>query len=266
MTSLPNSKAYPANKALQGFFEELTVSLPKKESNESPSACVQLEEAISAKISQAERLLAKTNIINNLLLDSSARALNEDSESSSFATKLGCKEQVKTSMPATKVRRKICELIENKQLRNLEISLKDSLSNKFQVLLCGISNMNIAIPLVELGGIHQISTLSHTAKQAKWCAGVFLKDSEKYTCIDARAWLRPSKLDDEPIGDYKFGLQLGKTSFLLCCNSIDDTIELSKDDINWRENQNNQPWLAGLITKEMCALIDGAHMVQDVLK
>lgn len=266
MTNLQNNKSNAGNKALQGFFDELTVPLPQKALNKSPKVSTHLDEPINAKISQAERLLAKANIINDLLLGSSVKALNEELVSYSPPAKLIGKEQQKFTPGAIKVSKEISEAIENEQLRNLEITLKDSLPNKFQVLLCEVSNIKIAIPLVELGGIHQISTLSQTVKQAKWCAGVFLKDSEKYTCIDASAWLMPPKLDDGPVGDYKFGLQLGRTSFLLCCNSIEDTVELSKDDINWRENPNTKPWLAGLITKEMCALIDGAHMVQDVLK
>jgi purine-binding chemotaxis protein CheW len=266
MTNFQSNKAYPANKALQGFFDELTVPQHQSESNKSPRVDAKLDEPINEEISQAERLFAKASLLNDLLLGSSAKALNDELGSYTSAEKLKCTEQQKNSTRAIKVSGEVSEAIENEQLRNLDISLKDSLSNKFQVLLCGIANMKIAIPLVELGGIHQISTLSQAAKQAKWCAGVFLKDNEKYTCIDASAWMKPNKFNNDSVNDHKFGLQLGKTSFLLCCNSIEDTVELSKDDINWRENPNSQPWLAGLITKEMCALIDGAHMVQDVLK
>lgn len=268
MTNSHNNKAYSANTALQCFFDELTIPQNQSESIKSDKACDQMDEQIIAKISQAERLLSKANIINDLILGSNTKTLEGNLASHHSATKLSIYEQEKlgTAEIERKVNEECCDLIEIEQLRNLQKSLKDSLSNKFQVLLCEISSMKIAIPLVELGGIHQIPAISQVAKQAKWCAGVLINDSGNYTCIDASAWLKPYKADNNSVDDYKFGLQLGKTSFLLCCNSIKDTVELCKDDVKWRDNLSTQPWLAGLVKKEMCALIDGAYMVQDVLK
>ena len=268
MTNSQHNKIYPADKALQYFFDELTNPQTQIESNISAKASALMDDQSFAEISQAERLLSKTNILNDLLLGSSTKTFKEKVEPFKPAEKLiGKKQQNIGTAPLDEiVKDKFIDDIGNEQIRNLEESLKGSLSNKFQVLLCEISSIKIAIPLVELGGIHQISELSQVAQQAYWCAGVLVKDNRNYTCIDACAWLKPHKLINDPVDSYKYGLQLGKTSFLLCCNSIKDTVELSKDDINWRENLHTQPWLAGLVRTEMCALIDGAHMVQNVLK
>lgn len=152
------------------------------------------------------------------------------------------------------------------QMRSVSISLKDSLPNRFQVLLCEIAHVTIAIPLVELGGIHKLSKISALAKQPNWCLGLLVKGNDKFTCIDALTWLLgPQYAEKAQTRNYQFGVQLGKSPYLLCCDNVSTTIEVCKDDIKWRENTQKRPWLQGMLKERMCALIDGAHMVNDVL-
>lgn len=277
MTSSQKNKDYPANKALRHFFDDLTQSKIPTMSEKGTHLESKSDEQLIAKISQAERLLAKANTINDLLSDTVLEPSGENAELlASKSLKIVPDDEVNrlkqqkssATVNENKENLEFAETYSKGQTRSLTISLKDSLSNQFKVLLFKIANMTIAIPLVELGGIHKISKISKVAKQPSWCKGIMVKGTEKFTCVDASSWLIPHKYDDgnDTVNECKFGVQLGKTSFLLCCNSISETVELSKDDVKWRENTSTKPWLAGLVKKEMCALMDGAQMVQDVLK
>jgi purine-binding chemotaxis protein CheW len=42
----------------------------------------------------------------------------------------------------------------------------------------------------------------------------------------------------------------------LACDEIGDVIWLSADDVKWRQNKRQRPWLAGTAIQQMCALID----------
>jgi purine-binding chemotaxis protein CheW len=277
MTNLQKNKDYPANKALRHFFDDLTQSKISSMPEEGAQSVSKIDEQLVAKISQAQRLLAKAGTINDLLLDAVLEPRDDNAEQlESKSSKIVPVDKVNNleqqNNGATENENKenieIAETYSKGQTRSLTISLKDSLSNRFQVLLFKVANLTIAIPLVELGGIHQISKITKLAKQPNWCKGIMVKGTEKFTCVDASYWLIPHKYasgNDAP-NECEFGVQLGKTPFLLCCNSISETVELSKGDVKWRESTSTRPWLAGLLKKEMCALIDGAQMVQDVLK
>ncbi|MFT6268446.1 MAG: chemotaxis signal transduction protein [Alphaproteobacteria bacterium] len=298
MANVPKSSESPANKALQHYFNDLispqTTPLPEPNS----AGYVPPDDSMQEKVSQAERLLAKANSVANLLTDSDLEPMNISAQASAS-------EPIKTKLPTPVIHFHPADVVDihlasaeilnssvnnneknatvdkenrvnadtyntqsnnNGQTRHLAISLKDSLPNRFQVLLCDIANVTIAIPLVELGGIHQLTQISSIAKQPSWCMGIFIKGNDKFTCIDASAWLVPKKYAaTKQNSEYKYAVQLGKTPYVLCCNSISTTVEVCKDDIKWRDNTTNRPWLSGLLKERMCALIDGAQMVQDVL-
>ncbi len=147
-------------------------------------------------------------------------------------------------------------------------SLLDSLPERFQVLLCEVAGLNIAIPLLELGGIHKLTKISPIAGKPAWFKGILIKGDEKYNCIDAAKWIMPERYTPEMAEtiNYKFAIQLGKTPFVLCCESIHTTLDLTKTDVKWLNQEKKRPWLAGLIKEKMCALIDGTKMIELVLQ
>jgi chemotaxis signal transduction protein len=289
----------PANKALQHYFDDLTSLKPAHLPLPNSADFVPQEAQIQHKISHAERLLAKASCLTNLLTGSAHESINTISQVSVpelIESKLTpqiidvrpTEEGEIQSASTTSINNDISDGEKNTtldkekrvnadtyntqgnnngQTRNLSISLKDSLPNRFQVLLCDIANVTIAIPLIELGGIHQLTQISSIAKQPSWCKGILIKGSDKFTCIDAAAWLVPKRYAATKLHcEYKFAVQIGKSPYVLCCNSVSATLDLCKDDIKWRDNTTNRPWLSGLLKEKMCALIDGAQMLQGVLK
>jgi purine-binding chemotaxis protein CheW len=263
-TSKTAEYSYPSNQALQHYFDELMCEEPAAVLPEKPLDFEPVDEHTQFKISQADRLLAKASSIANLLTDE-PQCLFQPSASPTHALN----DQINQTV--NKVNSADADITytsaNNEDLtRDISISLKDSLSSRFQVLLFGIANVTIAIPLVELGGIYEVTKISPIAKQPSWCNGILVKGNDKFICVDASAWLVSSQyVKTQQDKEYKFVLQLGKSPYVLCCNTISTTVDLAKEDIKWREDTKNRPWLSGLLKERMCALIDGARMIEDVL-
>lgn len=267
---LPSS-SFPANKALQHYFDDLSgvphVSLSLDCAAPLTSALLNNDsQSLAKKITQAERLLAQANCIEDISLESLSDPIESDKRS------LQIKHDSNKNVSGDKEKQifadnNTLESDHNDQIRSTAISLKDSLPNQFAVLLCNIANITVAIPLVELGGIHKISKLSTIAGQPSWSKGMLIKGDDKFTCIDASAWIQTASHKGSAQNiEYKYALQLGKTPYALCCNSISTTVDISKDEINWRDNSHTRRWLTGLLKQRMCALIDGAQMLQEVLE
>lgn len=278
MTNTAKVRDFPANKALRCYLEDLIspaatqVSAPETKTSRAQRSKVQpalnlnqdndfalLDDSIQSKISQAERLIVKANQSLTLAAEPSCEIVDTQ------------KEPLEKSLSIDKVNTASADIntigtSAKSKTRDISIALKESLDNRFQVLLCEIANVTIAIPLVELGGIHKLTKISSMAQQPSWCKGILIKGKEKFTCIDVGPWLIPTTSNYVgEASEYKFAVQLGKSPYVLCCNSISSTVDLVKDDVKWREHPSVRPWLAGLLKERMCALIDGAHMVQEVL-
>jgi purine-binding chemotaxis protein CheW len=287
MTKNVSAADFPANKALQHYFDDLSgapqVSLSSNTPAPARSALLaihgegvnqpiaqakaqQITNHTTQKIALAERLLAQANCIEDIPLEPSAKpiAFTERSVQVEQANNKNVGDDKEKPIFADN---NTIEVDHTARIRNTAISLKDSLPTRFAVLLCDIANMTVAIPLVELGGIHKISKLSTIAGQPSWSKGMLIKGDDKFTCIDASAWIQSDgKTRGATCIEYKYALQLGKTPYALCCNSISSTVDISKDEVTWRDNADTRRWLSGLLKQEMCALIDGAQMLQEVLE
>jgi len=153
------------------------------------------------------------------------------------------------------------EVENNKEamVRKPELSkLQDRLDKNFQALFFDVAGMTLAVPLVELGGIHQITNISHIIGKPAWFKGVMIKGAETFSCVDSAQWIMPKPIDI----DYNYLVMLGKTPWGLMCEALINTQELSQDEVKWRTDTTKRPWLAGMVKEKMCALIDVANFVQ----
>ncbi|MFQ3207602.1 MAG: purine-binding chemotaxis protein CheW [Glaciecola sp.] len=144
------------------------------------------------------------------------------------------------------------------------ISLQDSLGERFQALFFEVAGLTLAVPLIELGGIHEITKIAPIIGKPDWFMGVMLKNEDKFNVVDSARWVMPEKYDDEMAENlnYQFLINLGKTSWVLTCEKLINTVELNKSDVKWRTNTGKRPWLAGMVKERMCALINVAELVE----
>jgi purine-binding chemotaxis protein CheW len=144
------------------------------------------------------------------------------------------------------------------------ISLQDSLDERFQALFFEVAGLTLAVPLIELGGIHEITKIAPMIGKPDWFMGVMLKNEDKFNVVDSARWVMPEKYNDEMAEtlNYQFLINLGKTPWGLTCERLINTVELNKSDVKWRTNTGKRPWLAGMVKERMCALINVAELVK----
>jgi len=153
--------------------------------------------------------------------------------------------------------------IVNTGIKTEPTSLRDRLPNRFQALLFEVDGLQLAIPLIELGGIFQMQTLNKIPGKPRWLMGMLVKSEMNYQCVNTALWMAPEKYSESQAEQlaYRYAVQLGKTAWVLACSNVQSTHELNYDDIQWRDQGKKRPWLAGMIKQKMCALIDANQLI-----
>ncbi|MGP9801412.1 chemotaxis protein CheW [Rheinheimera sp. NSM] len=141
--------------------------------------------------------------------------------------------------------------------------VKDYRQGRFQALFFDVAGLKVAVPLKELGGIHQLGNVSSLIGKPDWFKGVMLYREQKINIVDTARWVMPEKYDQtlQQKLNYQYVIMLGNSNWGLCCETLINTYVLEQDDVKWREAEGKRPWMAGLIKQHMCVLIDVDAMI-----
>lgn len=134
----------------------------------------------------------------------------------------------------------------------------------FQAMFFDVAGLMIAVPLIELGGIHNNDKTTSLMGKPDWFKGVMLRRDEKINVVDTALWVMPEKCNETLISalNYKYIIMLSDSSWGLTAEKLVDTVTLKQEDVKWLDTPNKRPWLAGLVKNRMCALLD----VQSLIK
>lgn len=145
----------------------------------------------------------------------------------------------------------------------VKAELKDYRQGRFQALFFDVAGLKVAVPLKELGGIHQLGKVSSLFGKPEWFKGVMMYREQKINTVDTARWVMPEKYDQnlQQTLNYQYVIMLGASNWGLCCENLVNTYVLEQDDVKWRESEGKRPWMAGLIKKHMCVLIDVDAMI-----
>lgn len=134
----------------------------------------------------------------------------------------------------------------------------------FQALLFKVAGLTVAVPLQELGGIHNLTKLNSLFGKPNWFMGVMVSREEKLNVVDTAKWVMPEKINEklEESINYQYLIMLGESKWGLACESLVNTVTLEQEDVRWRENQGKRPWLAGLVKEKMCAMMDVDNLIE----
>lgn len=164
----------------------------------------------------------------------------------------------------------IAKVLENKVEKKLVICetpkevFKPIIPTKeFQVLLFEVAGMTLAVPLTELGGIHQIESINPLFGKPAWFKGVLLHRDEKYNVVDTAKWVMSEKLSEKLAEStkYQYLIVLGESGWGLGCESLIATETLLPDEVKWRNVEGSRPWLSGMVKKKMCALVNVQQLI-----
>lgn len=133
----------------------------------------------------------------------------------------------------------------------------------FQALFFSVAGLKIAVPLTELGGIHELGTISNLPGKADWFKGIMLHRTQKIQLVDTARWVMPEKYTATLATElnYQYVIMLGTSNWGLCCELLIDTISLEPEQIKWRGQEGKRPWMAGLIKEQKCVLVDVDELV-----
>ncbi|KKO48205.1 chemotaxis protein CheW [Arsukibacterium sp. MJ3] len=133
----------------------------------------------------------------------------------------------------------------------------------FQALFFSVAGLTLALPLKELGGIHQLTEINSLFGKPAWFKGVMLYRQQKISVVDSARWVMPEKYEQNLLEsiNYQYVIMLGTSNWGLACETLINTVTLQQEDVKWREIDGKRPWMAGLIKKHMCVLVDVDAMI-----
>lgn len=117
-----------------------------------------------------------------------------------------------------------------------------------------------AVPLTELGGIHQTEVVNSLFGKPDWYLGIMQHREQKLSVVDTAQWVMPEQNMGEI--DYKYQIQLSESNWVLGCESLHGTETLNSNDIKWRSTPGSRPWLAGMVKSRMCVLLHVTEMIK----
>ncbi len=123
---------------------------------------------------------------------------------------------------------------------------------EFQALFFVVSGVTFAVPLTQLGGIHQLAKVNTLFGKPNWFAGVMTQRESQLNVVDTTRWIMPGK---EPAEPYQYLVMLGNSVWGLACHQLIGTELLLRERIQWRSSAGHRPWLAGMVKEKMCALL-----------
>jgi len=134
----------------------------------------------------------------------------------------------------------------------------------FQAMFFEVAGLTIAVPLIELGGIHKVDKTNSLMGKPDWFKGVMLYRDEKINVVDTALWVMPEKCDETLKNslNYQYIIMLNDSPWGLMAEHLVDTVVLSQDEVKWLEPNGRRPWLAGLVKEKMCALLNVSALIQ----
>ncbi|XPF96153.1 chemotaxis protein CheW [Colwellia sp. RE-S-Sl-9] len=134
----------------------------------------------------------------------------------------------------------------------------------FQAMFFDVAGLTVAVPLVELGGIHNVNKITSLMGKPKWFEGVMIHREEKINVVDTALWVMPEKYNEELKNalNYQYVIMLSNSRWGLLAETLVDTVTLMPEDVKWLNSSSKRPWLAGLVKNRMCALLEVESLIQ----
>ncbi|GAA4874592.1 chemotaxis protein CheW [Ferrimonas pelagia] len=145
-------------------------------------------------------------------------------------------------------------------LRPVAEDWRAQLDSEFPCLYFKVAGLTLAVPLQLLGGIKRVASRSKLPGQPSWMLGVQTERDERYYVVDSARWLMPDRSAAET-PDYQYLVQLGDSRWTLACEALVNAEPLSKDEVNWRKPEDKRRYLAGVVRKRMCVVLDVPELV-----
>lgn len=131
---------------------------------------------------------------------------------------------------------------------------------EFQTLFFIVQGVRYAVPLIDLGAIIECKKVTQIFGKPSWYMGITDVRGRKLNIVDTLRWVVPT-INESP-EMYPYLVSLSNSDWSLGCNELEGNRTISRDQVNWRKTAGTRPWLAGIVKKEMCALLHVDELIR----
>ncbi|MBS7724790.1 chemotaxis protein CheW [Pseudomonas lalucatii] len=134
----------------------------------------------------------------------------------------------------------------------------------FECLLFDVAGLTLAVPLVCLGSIYPLagSELTPLFGQPDWFLGILPCQAGNLKVLDTARWVMPDRYRDDFREGLQYVISVEGYEWGLAVHQVSRSIRLDPDEIKWRSQRSQRPWLAGTVIEHMCALLDVAALAE----
>ena len=229
-----------SNKIMKNYLSELLTDVAEEQ-----KSVIELEK--QAKDKQLESLLDKVNIAKQ---DNAAMPLSRHPH--------------EDRAPETVDDLQIAPIKTRKSKASGQATVKSVNRDSFQAMFFEVAGLTVAVPLIELGGIHHIEKTNTLMGKPNWYKGVMVHREQNINVVDTALWVMPEKCNEELINNikYQYVIMLNDSDWGLAAEHLVDTVTLNHEDVKWLDNPSKRKWLAGLVKDKMCALLDVDSLIE----
>ena len=185
---------------------------------------------------------------------------------------------VEVTLPAPAVTPQ--KFAQTSEVSNAEVSLKDDLKEgastgvvpilanqwnengrpewaqeSFDILLLEVNGLQLAVPLMTLGQIHEIDDeITPLFGQSDWFMGLQKTPDGNVKVVDTAKFIMPERYRNQH--NYKYIISIHDLYWGLAVDNIKQPITIDPEAIRWRPKRDSRPWMAGMVKDHMCVLLD----------
>ncbi|MGV8919902.1 MAG: CheW domain-containing protein [Pseudomonas sp.] len=134
----------------------------------------------------------------------------------------------------------------------------------FECLLFDVAGLTLAVPLVCLGSIYSLAgqELTPLFGQPDWFLGILPSQSGNLKVLDTARWVMPDRYRDDFRQGLQYVISVQGYEWALAVHQVSRSLRLDPNEIKWRSQRGQRPWLAGTVIEHMCALLDVSELAE----
>ncbi|MBF6028692.1 CheW domain-containing protein [Pseudomonas sp. P115] len=134
----------------------------------------------------------------------------------------------------------------------------------FECLLFDVAGLTLAVPLVCLGSIYSLEgqELTPLFGQPEWFLGILPSQAGNLKVLDTARWVMPDRYRDDFRQGLQYVISVQGYEWGLAVHQVSRSLRLDPNEIKWRSQRGQRPWLAGTVIEHMCALLDVSELAE----
>ncbi|AYC32553.1 chemotaxis protein CheW [Pseudomonas cavernae] len=134
----------------------------------------------------------------------------------------------------------------------------------FECLLFDVAGLTLAVPLVCLGSIYPLADqeLTPLFGQPDWFLGLLPCQAGNLKVLDTARWVMPDRYRDDFRQGLQYVISVQGYEWGLAVHQVSRSVRLDPNEVKWRAQRTQRPWLAGTVIEHMCALLDVAALAE----